>query len=170
MPKGECSLVAGVELVERLSQQHDPIGIVDPIEVVERDAVLETVGCPPRAITPATTLPTVVIGELVGGDAKQPWRDPTGPPPKPVETSQGPFEGRRGDILGHVPVSAAPKREAMDRVDVTTVDLGERVGIGSRPFDELTLVERVGIIAAVDHCPPAWRIATLGRWQGERTG
>ena len=46
------------------------------------------------------------------------------------------------DVLSGVAVAEPAPGEAVDPVDVRPVQLGERVGVGARPVDERTLVDR----------------------------
>lgn len=165
MPEDEGTLVAGVETIERISEIGETVRVVDAVEVVEHDAVLDPIGGPRRTLAAATTLSTVVVGDEVAGDAEQPWGDPARMPTEPVDAGERSFEGRCGDVLGELGIPAATQDEAMDRIDMTAVELCERLDIGTRLLDEPALVEQIGVVGRRRHRPQGCRMPRHRRWQ-----
>ena len=153
--QGECSLITRIEPVERGSEQGELVGVVDPVEIVDGDVVTEPVHGAPGTVAAAPALATMVIGELVRRDTEKPWRDATRPPPETIEAAERTLEGGRRDVLGQLSIATPAIHEAMNRVDMKAVELGERNDVGTRPFDERSLVEQTRILGAVIHQPPA---------------
>lgn len=154
MAKGERPLVARVETVERSSKGIELVGVVDPVHIVDRDMIVEPIRRSSGPVTAPSTLAPMVIREQVPGDAEEPGRDPARMPTEPIEPGEGPLERGRREILGEFAVAAAAVDEAVDRIDVTTVELGEGVGIGAGPLHEELLVAPVAIVVIGIHHPP----------------
>lgn len=145
VPKRECSLVPGVEVVERGS---DDLGLatpVDCIEVVNGNGVMEPVDGPPSAVPASAALLTEVVGQFVGRDPEYPGGESARPPAEPGQGPEGFFECGGGDIFGYLLRSGSSVGEIVDSFDIAAIQLGEAVGIAPRPLDEFTFVERVAV-------------------------
>lgn len=153
MAERERPFVARVETVQGRSEFGQLVGIVDAVDVVDRDMVVESIRRPSGPVAPSSTLTAVVVGEQVPGDAEEPGCDPARMPAKPVETLEGPLERGRREVLGEFAIATAAVDEAVDRIDVTTVELGEGIGIGTGPLHEELLVAPVAIVIGIHHPP-----------------
>ncbi len=140
--KGEGSLIARVEAVECFSDCSCFCSRLDGVDIVESHPVVGAVDRPRLSITSTTTHSASVIGEFVGRDPKQPRGDSSWPPAKPAKADQRLLEGGCGDVLGKFPRRGAAHRVGVDAVDVAAIQLGKRIWILTRPFDEPSLVER----------------------------
>jgi len=154
IPEHEHPLIAGIDLIERRSQPLDLIGRLDSIEVVDHGSILESVRCSRSTVAALSTEPPVVISELVGSDPEEPRREPASTPGEVVETTERSLEGGRGDVVGHARVTAATIGKGVDSVDVGPVELSKRVGIDTRPIDELSLVGQVTVAGTLIHRSP----------------
>lgn len=153
MAEDEGPLVAGVDRIEAVSEGIEPVGPLDPVEIIDPGAVVESVRGPLGPVTASSSAPAVVIGDLVRGDPEEPGSESAGTPLESVEAPERPLERRGGEILGQFTIAASAIREGMDPFGVAAVELGEAVGVHTRPFDERTLVEQITVVLVV-HRPP----------------
>lgn len=155
MPEGEGSLVSGRQAIERGAQHREPIGVVDAIDIVDGDPIMETIRRPTGSVTAAPSLSSMMISELVRRDPKEPRSESSRLPAKPVEPGERTLEGDRREILREFAVTTSAIDVAMNGSHMAAIQLGKRVRISPRLFDELTLVEQTRVLHVVSHCPPA---------------
>lgn len=154
MAQGEGLLIAGAEGVERLAQLVQLVRVLDAVEIVDGHHVVGPVCSTTTTVAAAPPLASLMVDELVAGDVQEPRGEATGSPPESIEPGQGPFERCRREVFGELGVTTPSEQEPMHGVDMESVQRGERIDIGARPFDELLLVERTGLEVGV-HRPPA---------------
>mgnify|MGYP000338795515 CR=1 FL=1 len=123
--------------------------------LLEGTTMVQTVSRSLPAVASAANFAALLIREFVGCDAKEPWPDASVVPPETTETSQCPFERGRSDVLSHRGVTTASPGKRVDADHIASVDLGERVGVDPRLFDELSLVEQGVVVRLVIHGAPA---------------
>jgi hypothetical protein len=155
MSQYEGPLVTGIELGECRPQEFELVRILDPAEVIERDAVVESISGSPRTVTSPPALSTVVIGEFVAGDSEEPRCDSTGAPAEPVEAGEGAYERCCRDVFGQLRIPATAVDEPVNPVDMSTVDLGSRSATRPRLFAARSPVDQARVVRVVSHQPPA---------------
>lgn len=141
--KRQRALIPRVDLIESGSERNGSVGLVDRVDVVDRDPIVETIRGSLGLLAPTPSQPPMVISQLVGRDPEDPRPETSRAPPEPRQPPEGSLEGGSSDIVGDLPRARPSIGEAMDSFDVTTVELGERLDVGTRPLDEVALVERV---------------------------
>ena len=111
---------------------------------------------PPLAVR---ALGAAVVGrQLVGGDAVEPGLEAALAPAEPRQGPQRPLERRGRDLVRQLRRARPAVHEGVDAVDVAAVQLGEGVGIGAGPLDEVLVGQR------------RWRSGRPARWTcGVRT-
>ena len=84
-----------------------------------------------------------MVGHLVRRDPKEPGGETAVTGAELRHGAPRPLERRRGDVLGRLATPEAAPRQGMHAWRMDAVELSEGIGVGTRPLDEVELVERL---------------------------